>query len=137
MNAVTWILVFLLAAGLLSGLLILAYPGSRFSKRIHWNRSGIKNPPVRIYRYRAMELRLCDNPCESALAIAGKRLLKSEAPNLPLQGCRHKKCQCSYTQYDDRRFMQRRESSRQGRLPGRPYPAQDRRQPGTDRRGRI
>ncbi|MDR2014815.1 MAG: hypothetical protein LBP99_04235 [Azoarcus sp.] len=75
--------------------------------------------PLRAYKFRAVELQICDDPCESSLAIAGKRLLKSEAPPLPLERCPHKKCLCTYIQYDDRRFTQRRaESSPYGRVTG-------------------
>jgi hypothetical protein len=82
-----------------------------------------------------VELQICDDPCESALAIAGKRLLKSEAPPLPLEGCPHKKCLCAYIQYDDRRCMQRRiESSPYGRATGWQL-REDRRKAMRDRRG--
>jgi hypothetical protein len=88
-----------------------------------------------MYKYRAVELQLCECPCESALAIAGKRLLKSEAPALPLAGCPHKKCRCSYIQYDDRRVAQRRvESSPYGR-PSFDRLKEERRRALRDRRG--
>jgi hypothetical protein len=64
--------------------------------------------PLRSNAYRAVELKLCGDPCEAALIIAGKRLLKAEAPPLPLEGCKSRKCNCCYIQYDDRRFVQRR-----------------------------
>ncbi|MCL2644631.1 MAG: hypothetical protein FWD51_04135 [Betaproteobacteria bacterium] len=113
MNAATWILLFLLTGGL-------AYVmATRMCARAekHKNRHGstslseMSKPPLRVYKYRAVELQICDDPCESALAIAGKRLLKSEAPALPLAGCPHKKCMCAYTQYNDRRLTQRRSDS--------------------------
>jgi len=109
MTAVAWILLFLLTAGL-------AYVVAT-RKSTHTDRHGstspseMSKPPLRIYKYHAVELRICDNPCEYALAITGKRLLKSEAPSLPLDGCPHKKCLCAYTQYNDRRFTQRRSGS--------------------------
>jgi len=100
--------------------------------------SGMSKPPLRAYRYHAVELQMCDSPCESALAIAGKRLLKSEAPALPLDGCTHKKCMCTYTQYDDRRLMQRRcESYPYGMPMGRSgRQREERRKIAWDRRGR-
>ena len=108
MTVVAWILLFLLTGGL-------AYiMATRMSAQAHKARNGdtslseVTKPPLRAYKYRAVELRICDNPCESALAIAGKRLLKSEAPTLPLAGCPHKKCMCAYPQYDDRRLTERR-----------------------------
>jgi hypothetical protein len=64
--------------------------------------------------YRAVELKLCNDPCEAALVIAGQRLLKSEAPRLPLEGCRKEKCLCTYILYDDRRVEQRRGASPYG-----------------------
>jgi len=121
MNAVAWMFPLLLVVPLLlvSGLayVIASHTGVRAEKRKRKSRhdvtslSRMSKPPLRVYKYRAVELRICDDPCESALAIAGRRLLKSEAPALPLVGCPHKKCMCVYTQYDDRRFIERRTES--------------------------
>ena len=92
-------------------------------------RQGREDRPLRAYKYRAVELHLCHDPCESALIIAGKRILESEASALPLPGCNRDKCKCCYIEYDDRRYAQRRESS------SRPGPdMQDRRRAGRDRR---
>ena len=115
MNAVTWMLLLLLMGA--SAYVLVFRIGARAWRRKHNSRhgaasfSGMNKPPLRVYKYRAVELQLCDDPCESALGIAGKRLLKSEAPALPLARCPHKKCMCTYIQYDDRRFMQRRSGS--------------------------
>ena len=114
MNAVAWMFLLLLVAGF--AYLFASRIGAQAGRRAHMNQhgttsvsfSGTNKPPLRVYKYHAVELQICDDPCESALAIAGKRLLKSEAPALPLGGCPHKKCTCNYTQYDDRRILQRR-----------------------------
>jgi hypothetical protein len=134
MNAVAWILLFLLLGGLL-------YTVAFSRKGKHRNRLGATSHsrtgkhPLRLYKYRAVELQICDDPCESSLAIAGKRLLKSEAPSLPLEGCTHNKCLCVYIQYDDRRCVQRRmESSPYGRTMGWQL-SEDRRKAMRDRRG--
>jgi len=143
MNVVAWMLLLLLIGG--SAYVVAFLMSARAEKRRHRNRHGaasvsaMSRLPLRVYKYRAVELQICDDPCESALAIAGKRLLKSEAPALPLTGCPHKKCMCSYTQYDDRRLMQRRsESSYSYGMPmGRPERLrEERRKAAWDRRRR-
>jgi hypothetical protein len=121
MNAAAWILLLLLLGGLLYLVAFRKSARARKRKSRYGSMSGSKTgkPPLRIYKFHAVELQICDNPCESGLAIAGKRLLKTEAPLLPLEGCPHKKCLCAYVQYDDRRCMQRRiESSPYGRTMG-------------------
>jgi len=114
--------------------------GLRAKKRTrnrHGTTSEMSIPPLRAYKFRAVELRICDDPCESALAIAGKRLLKSEAPTLPLARCPHKKCMCTYTQYDDRRFMHRRiESYPYGMPPANQERAKEERRKATQDRRR-
>ena len=144
MNTIAWIPLLLLVGGL--AYVVMSRTGARAEKRKRRNRhnatplSEMSRPPLRAYKYRAVELQICEDPCESALAIAGKRLLKSEAPALPLSGCSRKKCTCAYTQYDDRRIMQRRSRnepypygmpmSKPGRL------RDERRKSAWDRRGR-
>ncbi|MCL1860352.1 MAG: hypothetical protein FWG52_02290 [Proteobacteria bacterium] len=139
MNAVAWMFLVLLVCGL--AYLMASRVGTRSGKRKRMNRhhtahSEMSKPPLRVYKYHAVELRICDDPCESALAIAGKRLLKSEAPALPLARCPHKKCMCAYIQYDDRRLVQRRsDSSPYGRPMGGRL-REERRRAAWDRRGR-
>jgi len=146
MNAIAGMFLLLLIGGL--AYVIAFRIGAQAARRRKKKRgvtslSEMTKPPLRIYRFRAVELQLCEEPCESALALAGKRLLKSEAPALPLGGCTHKGCMCSYTQYDDRRLMERRlmqrrsESSPYGVPTGKPRRAEeDRRKAEGDRRGR-
>jgi hypothetical protein len=93
-----------------------------------------KVPPLCAGAYRAVELKLCSDPCESALIIVGKRLLKSEAPALPLGGCKHRKCVCRYIQYDDRRFEQRRDVTLYGAPKGGTRIEGERRKMGAGRR---
>lgn len=124
MNAVAWMFLFLLIGGLLY--IMVSRIGAQAKKQKRRNSHGAASEmsrlPLRAYKYRAVELQLCDNPCELALAIAGRRLLKSEAPALPLDGCHYKNCLCAYTQYDDRRIL-RREDRRllQRRIESSPY----------------
>jgi hypothetical protein len=140
MNATAWMFLLLLIGGLVY--VVASRAGARARRRKRRKQrdaasvSAMSKPPLRVYKYRAVELQLCENPCESALAIAGKRLLKSEAPALPLAGCPHKKCRCSYSQYDDRRVTQRRsESSPYGRPTGERL-SEERRKALRDRRAR-
>ena len=141
MNAVTWMILFLLVCGV--AYVVAFRIGARAARRKHRHGASsfpeMSKPPLRVYKYHAVELQICDDPCESALAIAGKRLLKTEAPALPLTGCHHKKCLCAYTQYDDRRLTQRRSESYPYGMPmGKPSgrPREDRRKAAWDRRGR-
>ncbi|MDR2209806.1 MAG: hypothetical protein LBE22_12810 [Azoarcus sp.] len=138
MNATAWILLILLFGGLVytAAFRVGARLGKRKNHRSAAPHSRTSKLPLRAYQYRAVELQICNNPCEASLAIAGKRLLKSEAPSLPLEGCPYEKCHCTYTQYDDRRLMQRRiESSPYGRAAS--WQSREERRKGTrDRRGR-
>jgi hypothetical protein len=146
MNAAAWLFLFLLVGALLYLMVSRAGVRARKQKRrsSHGAPSEISRLPMRAYKYRAVELQLCDDPCESALALAGRRLLKSEAPALPLSGCHYKNCLCAYTQYDDRRIL-RREDRRllQRRIESSPYGrptdrrlSEERRKVLRDRRGR-
>ncbi|MCL2875415.1 MAG: hypothetical protein FWF12_03795 [Betaproteobacteria bacterium] len=115
MNAIAWMFLLLLIAGL--AYVAAFHMRARVEKRNYRSHhgststSGMNKSPLRAYKFNAVELRICENPCESALAIAGKRLLKSEAPALPLGGCPHIKHMCTYIQYNDRRLTQRRSES--------------------------
>jgi len=138
MNAVTWMFLLLLIGGsaYVGALLVSARARKRRSRHGSSSHSEMSKLPLRVYKFHAVELQICDNPCESALAIAGRRLLKSEAPALPLDGCPHRKCMCGYTQYDDRRLMQRRNESYPYGMPMGRRPREERRRAGWDRRGR-
>ncbi|MDR0702062.1 MAG: hypothetical protein LBF61_06570 [Azoarcus sp.] len=112
MSATVWVLLLLLLGGAVYGAVVhfcAWLEERRYRKQtggsLFYHRGKV---PLRPNAYRAVELKLCNTPCEAALIIAGKRLLKSEAPVLPLEGCKQRKCACRYIQYDDRRFEQRR-----------------------------
>lgn len=47
--------------------------------------------------------------CEAVRAIAGKRFLPDEIPQLPLAGCDSASCGCSYELFSDRRSVPRQE----------------------------
>jgi hypothetical protein len=46
-----------------------------------------------------------DGGCAAAMAIAGKRHLLDEAPDLPLTKCAADICNCRYFRYGDRRSL--------------------------------
>jgi hypothetical protein len=47
-------------------------------------------------------------PCDAAKALADKRFLSHEAPDLPLAGCDRDKCTCRYIHHSDRRSNEER-----------------------------
>lgn len=47
-------------------------------------------------------------PCDAATALADKRFLSHEAPDLPLAGCDRDKCSCRYMHHSDRRSNEER-----------------------------
>jgi hypothetical protein len=131
MNTLSWVIL-LVVIGMLAfgtGIYIRSQLAEERTRPSRGGGAGFsRNGPIRLYAYRAVELQLCEDPCEVALSIAGKRLLKSGAPALPLPGCRYKKCRCKYIQYDDRRDMQpRRDTSLYGVSVGKARQEGDRR----------
>ena len=59
--------------------------------------------------YRAVTVRIGDEPCQAVLETSGKRYLSAEAPFLPLKDCdRQEQCSCRYQHYKDRRKGPRR-----------------------------
>jgi hypothetical protein len=48
--------------------------------------------------------------CTGARSLAGRRLLLSEAPRLPLTGCNAEVCRCRYAYFGERRGDDRRRS---------------------------
>lgn len=62
--------------------------------------------------YHCVAIRSRGEFCVAARALAGRRLLSSEAPTLPVPGCTSANCRCSYAHYDDRRVEDRREMYR-------------------------
>jgi len=139
MTALLWIIaaVVLCGVGYMAGIYVHAWLAERkYRERtgggsLYYRRGRV---PLRLFAYRAVELKLCDDPCEVGLSIAGKRLLKADAPALPLPGCRFKKCACAYKQYDDRRIEQRRDTSLYGISTGKSRAGMERRKPGSGRR---
>ena len=57
--------------------------------------------------YRCVVLVPGMDSCAGAQALAGSRLLASDAPVLPVEGC-DVRCNCSYRRYSDRRSENRR-----------------------------
>jgi hypothetical protein len=137
MDALSWVILLVVVGMLALGMGI--YFRSSLAEEKFGTSRGVgsmlsRSVPVRLYAYRAVELQLCEDPCEVALSIAGKRLLKSGAPALPLPGCRHRKCRCKYIQYDDRRDMLPRRDMSHSVPAGKVRPEGDRRKARTGRR---
>ena len=115
MNALVWMLLLLALGGL--GYVTVIRVCTWVDHRKRNKQNGGKSHASchsrqfsRARKYPAVELKICNDPCEAGLGIVGKRILKSEAPVLPLHGCRYEKCKCNYAQYDDRRYLQRRDT---------------------------
>jgi len=60
-------------------------------------------------RWSAVSIVAGNNSCEAAHALKGQRFLSTEAPRLPLAGCKAAQtCRCVYRKYADRRAGPRR-----------------------------
>ena len=60
-------------------------------------------------RYRCVIVRVeCESACRAALAVAGRKFLVDEIPQLPLADCDSRECRCSYELQEDRRSARRR-----------------------------
>lgn len=73
------------------------------------NQSAIRAKPD--FEYRGVEV--IPDPgkcCTSVKALAGRRLLAHEAPQLPMPGCDQPTCECRFEQYSDRRTDARRDA---------------------------
>ncbi len=73
------------------------------------NQSAIRAKPS--FEYRGVEVipdpKAC---CKAVEALAGRRLLADEAPQLPLPDCDLATCECRFQQYSDRRTDLRRDA---------------------------
>lgn len=56
-------------------------------------------------RYRAVSVHCPTDGCAAAKALGEKRFLAREAPALPLPGCDHAACHCSYAHHADQRAV--------------------------------
>jgi hypothetical protein len=54
-------------------------------------------------RYRAVSVHCPSDGCAAAKALGSQRFLAREAPVLPLPGCDHAACPCSYAHHADQR----------------------------------
>ncbi len=59
-------------------------------------------------QFHAVSLQVTDSACEAAKAMAGKRLLASAAPRIPLPQCDVPECDCRFAHHKDRRRGQDR-----------------------------
>jgi len=73
------------------------------------NRSAIRAKPN--FEFRGVEVIPDANACCKAVgALAGRRLLAGEAPQLPMPDCDQATCECRFQQYSDRRTDLRRDA---------------------------
>lgn len=56
-------------------------------------------------QFASVSLQCGENACAAAAAVAGKRILLDEAPDLPLGNCPAGSCDCHYFRYGDRRNL--------------------------------
>lgn len=68
--------------------------------------SATKFTPARQYKCVVIKAGLI--ACKQAEAMRDQRLLRDEAPVLPLAGCHIGECECKFLRYDDRRTDERR-----------------------------
>lgn len=67
---------------------------------------------VVVNPHHAVAIRPGKDCCGEARALAGRRFLSGEAPDLPLRECTAKRCTCVYQHFDDRRSgIERRKAS--------------------------
>jgi hypothetical protein len=88
-----------------------------------------------LNKYSSVSISCGGDACPSAAAVAGTRYLVSDAPDLPLPGCKSATCNCGYVHYRDRRsfLSNRRGNSRLENGPSREG-AKNERRLGEDRR---
>ena len=65
------------------------------------------NSDVDSMDYEAVQLRLCNRPCEGALQLREQSFLLAEAPKLPLPDC-DRTCLCGLDRISDRRVRRDR-----------------------------
>ncbi len=59
-------------------------------------------------QYQAVSVKLGEDACQAATALAGKHFAPQEAPRFPLEGCDKKHCDCRYLRESERREAGRR-----------------------------
>lgn len=85
--------------------------------------------------YSAVSICCESGACEAATALLGKRILDSEAPDLPLPACTAETCHCHYIAYRDRRnFLTNRRKNVQLEAAARHNPLRRERRKQPDRR---
>ncbi len=65
--------------------------------------SGRHNLAKTGSQFHAVSLQFSDSACDAAKAMAGKRILASGAPRIPLSECDAAKCDCRFAHHNDRR----------------------------------
>lgn len=85
---------------LVSIALVFAYPLLRqqYKKLRHHTA-----PHKHIQSYHAVSISPCSRACRNVKKLRGQLFLASEAVALPVAGCDHKHCTCSYRHHQDRR----------------------------------
>jgi len=73
--------------------------------------AGISSRPAKQDpTYHAVSIKYSSSACNAAKAMAGVRLLSTEAPRLPLPDCDAAECQCRFAHHPDRRSQRDRRS---------------------------
>lgn len=99
-------------------LLFLAFFGFRwFKNQANTNPVKQKNKPATdnasanraANSFRCVEIEPCLGACEAVKPYKRIKILLDKAPALPLHGCDHKKCECKFIRFSDRRSDERRE----------------------------
>ncbi len=75
--------------------------------------SGRHNLAKTGSQFHAVSLQFSDSACDAAKDMAGKRILASAAPRIPLSECDAAKCDCRFAHHNDRR----RGEDRRGQVP--------------------
>ena len=61
-------------------------------------------------KYHAVGIKFPAYACDAAKALAGKRFLSGEAPDIPLPDCDGRECECTFIHFKDRRTGKDRRS---------------------------
>jgi len=61
-------------------------------------------------KYHCVTVHSSVNACDAVKALAGKRILSSEAPVLPLSACDVDNCKCRFQHHEERRVDERRDA---------------------------
>lgn len=64
-----------------------------------------KLQPLKTHKFHSVSIVNSGFCCEQTTAIAGKRFLSKDAPEIPMADCTVTNCQCRYQHHEDRRQL--------------------------------